>query len=42
VYTVRFGEVNIKEAGERGIDVGCELAHQFLVESFDRAVIARN
>src|SRR5438552_4396090 len=28
--------VNMNEAGERGIDVGFELAHRFLLESFDR------
>ena len=26
----------MKEAGERGVDVGFELAHQFLLDSFDR------
>src|ERR1041384_1416293 len=28
--------VKMKEAGERGIEVGFQLAHQFLLESFDR------
>src|SRR5205823_11537688 len=28
--------VNMKEAGERGIEVGFQLAHQFLLDVFDR------